>query len=296
MRVSTLKSLTLFFVEVVGYREIFWYIVTYKNVQGKTPRERSIICGQNLARRMDNKQFQGKKALVTGAGKGIGRETAKRLAQLGTHVVALSRTQEDLDSLKFEIPSIEIVQCELQDWDCTRRKVQEIGAVDFLVNNAGVNKLDRFLDVKKEDLDCIMNVNFKAVFNVAQVVAAGMVDRKCGGAIVNVSSTASMRGLEEHAVYCASKAAVDKLTHVMALELGKHKIRVNSVNPTVALTELGRMAWSDPAKADPMLARIPMGRFLEVSEIVDAIVFLLSDQASMIHGVNLPVEGGLLTS
>lgn len=241
-------------------------------------------------------KFDGKRALVTGAGKGIGREVAKRLVELGAKTVALSRTQADLDSLKLEVPSIEIVQCDLRNWDKTREILQNLGDIDLLVNNAGVNTLDNFLDVKKEDLDWIVDVNFKAVFNVGQVIAKSMVERKKGGVIVNISSAASLGGLEAHSVYCATKAAVDKLTKVMALELGKHKIRVNAINPTVALTELGKMAWSDPAKADPMLARIPMGRFLEVSEIVDSIMFLLSDKASMIHGVALPIEGGLLTS
>ncbi|WAQ97067.1 DCXR-like protein [Mya arenaria] len=208
--------------------------------------------------------FKGKNAVVTGAGKGIGRDVAKRLAALGAHVVAISRTQADLDSLKTEVPSIETVAVDLADWAAARTAVAAIPNVDMLVNNAGTNRLDKFLDVKEEDLDLVMDINFKAVFNVAQVVSRQMVDRKSGGAIVNVSSAASYRGLLDHAVYCASKAAVDKLTNVMALELGQYKIRVNSVNPTVALTELGKIAWSDPVKADPMLARIPMGRFLDV--------------------------------
>lgn len=241
-------------------------------------------------------QFVGKRALVTGAGKGIGREVAKRLVELGADTVALSRTQSDLDSLKAEVPAITTVQCDLQDWDRTREILQTVGDIDLLVNNAGVSRIDKFLDVKKEDLDWMIDINYKAVFNVGQVIAKSMVERKKGGAIVNISSAASLQGLDDHAVYCSTKAAVDKLTHVMALELGKYKIRVNAVNPTVVLTEMGKMAWSDPVKADPMLARIPIGRFVEMSEVVDSIMFLLSDKATMIHGVTLPVEGGLLTT
>ncbi|XP_060575499.1 L-xylulose reductase-like [Ruditapes philippinarum] len=241
-------------------------------------------------------QFVGKRALVTGAGKGIGREVAKRLVELGADTVALSRTQSDLDSLKAEVPAITTVQCDLQDWDRTREILQTVGDIDLLVNNAGVSRIDKFLDVKKEDLDWMIDINYKAVFNVGQVIAKSMVERKKGGAIVNISSAASLQGLDDHAVYCSTKAAVDKLTHVMALELGQYKIRVNAVNPTVVLTEMGKMAWSDPVKADPMLARIPIGRFVEMSEVVDSIMFLLSDKATMIHGVTLPVEGGLLTT
>lgn len=201
-----------------------------------------------------------------------------------------------ISAVYYQVPSISTIQCDLGNWERTREVVGAIDSVDLLVNNAGISALDKFLDVKKEDLDRMLDINFKAVFNVGQVVANSMVKRNSCGAIVNVSSAASMQGLENHAVYCSTKAAVDKLTKVMALELGKYKIRVNSINPTVALTEMGRMAWSDPAKADPILARIPMGRFLEVSEIVDAIMFLLSDKATMIHGVSLPIEGGLLTT
>lgn len=241
-------------------------------------------------------QFVGKRALVTGAGKGIGREVAKRLVELGADTVALSRTQSDLDSLKAEVPAITTVQCDLRDWDRTREILQTVGDIDLLVNNAGVSRIDKFLDVKKEDLDWMIDINYKAVFNVGQVIAKSMVERKKGGAIVNISSAASLQGLDDHAVYCSTKAAVDKLTHVMALELGQYKIRVNAVNPTVVLTEMGKMAWSDPVKADPMLARIPIGRFVEMSEVVDSIMFLLSDKATMIHGVTLPVEGGLLTT
>ncbi|KAL4240025.1 hypothetical protein ACF0H5_000820 [Mactra antiquata] len=240
--------------------------------------------------------FKGKKALVTGAGKGIGRSVAKKLVELGADTVALSRTQSDLDSLKQEVPGITTVQCDLSDWDQTREIVGNIDNIDLLVNNAGVAALDKFLDVKKQDIDWCFDINYKAVFNVAQVVAKSMVARKSGGSIVNVSSTASLQGLEDHAVYCCTKAAVDKLTKVMALELGQYKIRVNCINPTVVMTPMGKRVWSDPARADPMIARIPFGRFVEVDEVVDSIMFLLSDKASVIHGVLLPVEGGLLTS
>lgn len=105
-----------------------------------------------------------------------------------------------------------------------------------------------------------------------------------------------MMALTDHTLYCASKAALDAVTRNLALELGPKKIRVNSVNPTVVLTEMGRLGWSDEARAAPMLARIPMRRFAEVQEVVDAVLYLCSDRASMIHGVCLPVDGGALIS
>lgn len=112
------------------------------------------------------------------------------------------------------------------------------------------------------------------------------------GSIVNVSSQASLKALQDHLVYCASKGALDQITRVCALELGPHGIRTNSVNPTVVETDMGKMAWSDPAKAGPMLSRIPLNKFAQISDVVDAVCFMLSDQADMLNGVILPIDGG----
>lgn len=163
-----------------------------------------------------------------------------------------------------------------------------------MVNNAGVATIEPFLDVTEDGYDSVMDINLKAVLFVSQTVAKGMVHRGMGGAIVNVSSQASQSPLQDHAVYCASKGALDQLTRVMALELGPHKIRVNCVNPTVVMTNMGRRAWSDPQKAGAMLSRIPLGKFAEMEDVSHAILFLLSDISAMIHGVTLPVDGGFL--
>ncbi|KAG2461113.1 RFNG acetylglucosaminyltransferase, partial [Polypterus senegalus] len=174
--------------------------------------------------------FANKRALVTGAGKGIGRDTAKALVKGGAAVIAVSRTQSDLDSLK------------------------------------------------------------------AEIVAREMKVRGTGGSIVNISSQASQAAIKDHAVYCATKGALDMLTKVMALELGPHKIRVNSVHPTVVLTAMGRFRWEDPENAKYMISRIPLGKFAEVEDVVNAILFLLSNKSSMINGALLPVDGGFLAS
>ena len=139
-----------------------------------------------------------------------------------------------------------------------------------------------------------MNVNLKAVLFTSQTVAKGMVKRGGGGSIVNVSSQASQAALLDHAVYCASKGGLDQLSRVMALELGPHNIRVNCVNPTVVMTDMGRLGWSDPKKAATMLSKIPLGKFAQVEDVVHAVLFLLSDKAAMINGVMLPVDGGFL--
>jgi L-xylulose reductase len=137
-------------------------------------------------------------------------------------------------------------------------------------------------------------VNVRAALIVSQVVASGMISRGEGGAIVNVSSQSSMVGLVDHAAYCASKGGIDQLTRVMAIELGPHQIRVNAVNPTVTMTPMGEMAWSDPVKSGPMQARIPLGHFAQPLDVAHAVAYLLSAEAAMIHGIMLPVDGGFL--
>lgn len=134
-------------------------------------------------------------------------------------------------------------------------------------------------------------MNFKALFNVTQLVIPLLVAGSC---IVNVSSLASMIGIQGHSIYSASKAAVDSLTQSLALELGPKKIRVNSVNPTVVLTDMGRANWSNPAKSGPLLDRIPLHRFAELRDVVEPIVFLLSDSSAFVNGHSLPIEGGYL--
>ncbi|XP_048758175.2 L-xylulose reductase-like [Ostrea edulis] len=238
-------------------------------------------------------QFSGKRALVTGAGKGIGRAIAKKLVECGAETIALSRTQADLDSLKAEVPGMITVQCDVVDWKATRKSIEDLGPIHLLVNNAGITRLNSFLEFSMKDFEDVYNVNTKAVFNISQVVAKGMAERGDGGSIVNLSSMASTRALDDHIAYCSSKAAVDSLTKVMALELGKHKIRVNSVNPTVTWTEMAAYAWSDPAKSGPMLAKIPMGKFVEIEDVVNIVLFLLSDKSAMTSGQHIMIDGGM---
>ncbi|XP_068160615.1 L-xylulose reductase isoform X1 [Antennarius striatus] len=195
---------------------------------------------------------------------------------------------------KTKCPSIIPVCVDLADWEATEATLQDVGPIDLLVNNAGCSSLQPFLEVTPDQFDRLFNVNVKAVVHVSQVVARGMKARGSGGSIVNVSSQASKCALRDHAMYCATKGALDMLTKVMALELGPHQIRVNSVNPTVVMTEMGRMAWSDPDKANPVLSRVPLGRFAEVDDVVNSVLFLLSDKSNMTNGVTLPVDGGFL--
>ncbi|WP_309572761.1 glucose 1-dehydrogenase [Deinococcus sp.] len=239
--------------------------------------------------------FTGRRALVTGAGKGIGREIAAFLASCGAQVVAVSRSADDLAELARDHSCIPVV-ADLEEAGAARDAARSAGPIDLLVNNAGISILQPFLEVTPDAFDRTMAVNVRAALIVSQEVARGLIGRGVPGAIVNVSSQASTVGLPDHAAYCASKGALDQLTRVMATELGPHGIRVNAVNPTVTLTPMGRMAWGDPAKSGPMLARIPLGHFAQPLDIAQTVAYLLSDAAGMIHGTTLPVDGGFLAT
>lgn len=239
--------------------------------------------------------FQNRRALVTGAGKGIGREIAAMLRRFNARVVAVSRTQSELESLRDEI-GCEIIKADLADPAEARRVGEEAGDIDLLVNNAAVAILETFLDTKVESWDAQMNINMRAVLIVSQVVAKNMIARQVAGSIVNVSSMAAFQALPQHAAYAASKAGLDQLSKVMAVELGPHGIRVNAINPTVVMTDMGKRAWEDPAKGGPMLARIPLGRFAECEDIASVVCYVLSDAAAMVNGLSLRVDGGFWTT
>jgi NAD(P)-dependent dehydrogenase (short-subunit alcohol dehydrogenase family) len=235
---------------------------------------------------MPSHDFIGKRILVTGAGKGIGRQTVEWLSRCGAEVIALGRNPADLAYCE------QTLVVDLADVAATQAAVASMLPIDLLVNCAGVVELESFLDTSVQTFDQMIAVNTRAPMVVAQVVARDLIARGVPGAIVNVSSLAAAVGTRDHAAYCASKASLDALTRVMAVELGPYGIRVNSVNPVVTLTPMADKAWSDPVKAASMLSRIPLGRFVQPDEIAATIAFLLSEDAAMINGVTLTVDGG----
>ncbi|WP_428391662.1 SDR family oxidoreductase [Lichenicoccus sp.] len=235
--------------------------------------------------------FSGRRALVTGAGKGIGRTVVERLREAGAYVLALSRDPADLATLARDT-GCDAVAADVADVEATLAGLRPHGGFDLLVNNAGISRLAPFLQTTQADFETVLAVNLVAPMRIAQHVAAAMIAAGRGGSIVNVSSIAANVGLADHAAYCASKGALDALTRVMAVELGPHGIRTNAVNPTVTLTPMAAQAWSDEAKAAPMRARIPLGRFAQPVEVADVILFLLGESSGMLNGVCLPVDGG----
>lgn len=238
-------------------------------------------------------QFQGKSVIITGAGKGIGRATALLLAARGARVVAISRTQADLDSLSRDTGG-QGIAADLSDPQAARAAMARAGTCDFLVNCAGTNVLESLLDMTDAGYETVMGINLRTALICAQEFARARVAAGGGGAIVNVTSIAGHRGFPDHVCYAASKAGLEGATRVMARELGPHGIRVTAIAPTVTMTELAAEAWSDPAKSAPMMARHPLGRFAEADDVARAIALLLSGDAAMITGAVLALDGGFL--
>ncbi|XP_025835656.1 L-xylulose reductase-like [Agrilus planipennis] len=247
---------------------------------------------QNFFIKMDI-SFAGKQALVTGATSGIGKEITHRLVQCNAKVIAVGKNPELLS-----------------EYFKTTKTILTFYTIHNTYNSAfnptnslNIVRVRRKFDIKMVGTlpEYVINsrqfdINTKSTINLTRMVASDLISRKVPGAIVNVSSQASMAGILGKSVYCASKGAVDAFTRAAALELGPHGIRVNSVNPTIVMTAMGRKSWSDPVKSAPMLARIPLGRFGTVEEVADAVVYLLSDRASLINGACLPVDGGFLAN
>jgi L-xylulose reductase len=201
----------------------------------------------------------------------------------------------DLKSLQEEI-DCETIVADLGNAGHARRMTEQAGDIDLLVNNAAIAILEPLLETTVESWDATMAINLRAVVIVSQMVAKRMIERGVAGSIVNISSMSAFQALPHHAAYAASKAGLDQLSKVMAVELGPYGIRVNSINPTVVMTDMGKRAWSDPAKGGPMLARIPLGRFAECADIASVVCFVLSDAAGMLNGLALPVDGGFWTT
>ncbi|CAK7291907.1 Carbonyl reductase [NADPH] 2 [Vulpes lagopus] len=240
--------------------------------------------------------FSGLQALVTGAGKGIGRDTVKALHGLGARVIAVSRTNTDLVSLSKECPGIESVCVDLGDWEATERALGSVGPVDLLVNNAAVALVQPFLEVTKEAFDRAFNVNLRSVVQVSQIVARGMIHRGVPGSIVNVSSMVAHVTFPNLSVYSSTKGAMTMLTKAMASELGPYKIRVNSVDPTVVPTAMSQKILTDPEFVRKLKERHPLRKFADMEDVVNSILFLLSDRSASTSGSGILVDGGYLAS
>ena len=228
--------------------------------------------------------------LVTGATSGIGWEVTRQLLASGADVYAMGRDPVALEKLTGL--GCTALRVDMADHSRLSTVLADLPVMHALVNCAGISILEAASEVSAHAFDQVMAVNVRAAAIVAASVATAMIGEGVAGCIVNVSSQASLVALDDHLTYCASKGAMDAMTRVQCGEWGKYGIRVNSVNPTVTLTPMAQMAWSEPSKRDPALAAIPLGRFAQTAEVAAPILFLLSNAASMISGVSLPVDGG----
>lgn len=237
----------------------------------------------------------GQTALVTGAGRGLGRACALALCDAGADVVLLSRTRSELEAVANEIAqrggNSQLLVCDVKDGTATQEKIESLARLDILVNNAGANQPQPFLEVGEDVLDHLLGLNVKAAFQVAQACARLMV-RAGSGAIINMSSQMGHVGSPGRTVYCATKHAIEGLTKAMAVELAPMGVRVNTVAPTFVDTPLTKPFFTDPKFTEWVNDSIPLGRIATTDEVAGAVVFLASPSASMITGTSLVVDGG----
>ena len=240
-------------------------------------------------------RLDGAVAVVTGAGSGLGQGAALALAEAGASLVLVGRTQATLDATRVAIKDqggeASTLVCDVTDSGQVTAGIGALPRIDVLVNNAGMNIPEDFLEVSEGHLDRILALNVKAAFLVAQAAARRMATTG-GGSIINMSSQMGHVGSPRRSVYCMSKHALEGLTKALAVELAPRGIRVNTVAPTFAETPMTRPFFEDRAFRDAVLGQIPIGRLAKVEDIVGAIVFLASPAAAMITGTSLLVDGG----
>ena len=244
--------------------------------------------------------LRNKVALVTGAGKGLGRACAIALAEAGSNLIIISRTRKDLDQVlkitkKYKVKCKSYV-CDINNYNQIKEIINQQSRIDILINNAGTNIPEYFEKVNRKNMEYLVKVNNIAAFNVAQLCTLKMLQtknrKKIGGSIVNMSSQMGHVSGPKRSVYSMTKFGLEGLTKGMALDLAKYNIRVNTVCPTFVVTSMTKKFLKDKKFKKDMLGSIPLGRFAELPEISSAVVFLASDAASMITGTSLLVDGG----
>ena len=244
--------------------------------------------------------LKNKTALVTGAGKGIGKACAIALAEAGANLIIISRTQKDLDKVskiikKFKSKCMSYI-CDVTNYNQIKNIINKQNRIDILVNNAGDNIPEHFTKVQKKNMEYLVKLNTISTFNIAQLCTIKMLEsknrKKIGGSIINMSSQMGHVGGPIRSVYNMTKFGLEGLTKGMAIDLAKNNIRVNTVCPTFVKTPMTEKFFKNKKFKSDTIKKIPLGRIAEVGDVATVVAFLASDASSMITGTSILVDGG----
>ena len=241
--------------------------------------------------------LKGKTALITGATKGLGRGTGLAIAEAGGNIIAIGRNQSELNSLGKNVKKYRVkylsFNCDVNNFIRIKNFISKLRKLDILVNNAGTNIPEPFLNVKKSSLETLLDVNTKAVFNIAQLCANQIIKlKKKQGSIINISSIFGLVAGQKRTVYSMTKFGVEGLTKGMALDLAKYNIRVNSVCPNIVLTPRTKKYFADRKYNRYVKDCTPINKIVTVSDVATAVTFLASEASSMITGSSIVIDGG----
>jgi len=241
--------------------------------------------------------LKNKTALITGATKGLGRGAAQAIAEAGGDIIAIGRDQSELNSLAKVIKKLKVkytsFNCDVNDFNRMKEFITKLKKLDILVNNAGTNIPESFLNVKKSSMETILNVNTKAVFNIAQLCANQIIKlKRKQGSIINISSIFGLVAGQKRTVYSMTKFGVEGLTKGMALDLAKYNIRVNSVCPNIVLTPRTKKYFADKKYNKYIKENTPINKVVTISDVATSITFLASEASSMVTGTSIIIDGG----
>lgn len=241
-------------------------------------------------------RLDGLVAVVSGAGRGLGRGAALSLAEAGAEVMLVSRTEEDLNNVAAEIKETggkaTPIVCDVTDVAQVKERIESLERIDILMNNAGSNRPEPFVDVSEENLDFLLDLNIKSMFTVAQAAARRMLAGGRGGSMIHMSSQMGHVGSPNRTVYCTTKHAIEGMSKAIAAELAPHNIRSNCIGPTFIETPMTAPMFENPEFKQFVMDRILMGRLGKISDVTGSIVFLASPASELITGASLTIDGG----